>query len=82
MACGLPIVATQAGGVPEMIKHEQNGLLAPIFDDKLLSEYVLRLVEDPDFASKISQQAKIDVKKFSKAVTAKKTLEVYRSIES
>ena len=28
MACGLPVVVTLAGGVPELVRHEVNGLAA------------------------------------------------------
>lgn len=46
MACGVPTVASNAGGIPELIKHGQTGYLAPVGDIALMSEYVIRLLSD------------------------------------
>lgn len=47
MAAGLPVVATQVGGMPEVIEADQSGLLVPSGDDAALAEAVLRLADDP-----------------------------------
>lgn len=46
MAAGLPIVATNVGGVPEIVQHDLTGLLAPAADDASLAAAVLRLAAD------------------------------------
>jgi glycosyltransferase involved in cell wall biosynthesis len=46
MAAGLPVVSTNVGGVAEIIKEEQTGLLAAAGDDASLAEKVLRLAKD------------------------------------
>lgn len=79
-ACNVPVVATAAGGIPEIVKDNINGLLAPVKDADKLAENVLRLVEDKDLKLGLTMQAKEDVKKFSKENMAAKTLEVYKEI--
>ncbi len=46
-ANGLPVVAAAAGGVVEVIQHEENGLLVPFGDVDRLSNAVGRVVDDP-----------------------------------
>lgn len=46
MATGLPVVATATGGVPELIRHEKEGLLVPPKDPDALAAAIRRLVED------------------------------------
>lgn len=44
MACGLPVAATRAGGVPELVIHEQTGLLADCGDSEGLAGAMTRLL--------------------------------------
>jgi glycosyltransferase involved in cell wall biosynthesis len=46
LAFGLPCVATEAGGIPDVIEHEKNGLLVPPQNPEALAKGVQRLVED------------------------------------
>jgi Glycosyltransferase len=50
MASGLPAVAVISGGVPEMVAHEETGLLSEPGDSDALAENLLRLLRDPDLA--------------------------------
>jgi L-malate glycosyltransferase len=47
MAAGLPVVATQVGGIPEVVEDNKTGLLADSGDDTALAERILRLARDP-----------------------------------
>ena len=47
MAMARAIVATDAGGVPEIVLHDETGLLVPPAQPKALAEAVLALLEDP-----------------------------------
>lgn len=47
MALGTPIVASRAGGIPEMIDHETHGLLVPPGDVDALASAIGALVDDP-----------------------------------
>lgn len=46
MACGVPTVASNAGGIPELITHGRTGYLAPVGDTALMSEYAIKLLSD------------------------------------
>jgi colanic acid/amylovoran biosynthesis glycosyltransferase len=46
-ACGVPVVATDVGGLPYAVSHEKTGLLAPPGEDELLASLMQRLFTDP-----------------------------------
>ncbi len=47
MAAGLPVVATAVGGTPELIRHEENGLLVAARDYHALNQTLLRYLLSP-----------------------------------
>lgn len=50
LCCSRPVIAADAGGIPEIIQHEHSGLLVPPRDSKALSKAILRLLESPEEA--------------------------------
>lgn len=48
MATGLPIVATQVGGIPEVVEHDVNGLLVPPEDANALAQALLSYFRNPE----------------------------------
>ena len=58
MACGLPVVASDAPGIRDYIKHKQNGLLFPIEDHKVLAEHMLWLIKDKGMRVELSNEAR------------------------
>src|SRR5262249_26066489 len=48
MAAGIPVVATQVGGMAEVVEDGVTGLLAPSGDDPALAGQILRLAEQPE----------------------------------
>lgn len=57
MLCGVPVVATEAGGIPEIVKHEENGLLAPSGDATALAQAINRLLGDQGLRRKLADAA-------------------------
>ena len=53
MAMARAVVATDAGGVPEIVLHGETGLLVPPAQPKALAEAVLALLEDPGRAARL-----------------------------
>jgi glycosyltransferase involved in cell wall biosynthesis len=47
MAAGLPVVATEVGGIPECVVSGETGTLVPLADADALAEAILALVRDP-----------------------------------
>jgi len=54
MASGLPVFATEHGGIPEAIKHGVSGVLVPERDDEELAWALVNAVEDPAFLWRIA----------------------------
>jgi len=54
MARGVPVVATDTGGIPEVITHEVNGLLVSPENSIKMAEAVKRLIDNPLLAQEIS----------------------------
>jgi glycosyltransferase involved in cell wall biosynthesis len=52
MAAGLPVVGVSAGGVGEIVRHEETGLLAPPGDPDRIARYITRLVRDADLRNR------------------------------
>jgi glycosyltransferase involved in cell wall biosynthesis len=53
MACGRSVVGPRAGGVPEFVRHEENGLLYEMGDAEGLAEAVLTLLRKPEWREKL-----------------------------
>ena len=52
-ACGLPVVSTAVGGIPHMITHERDALLAPDNDAEGLALLLDRLMREPGLAARL-----------------------------
>src|SRR5262249_343746 len=50
MACELPVVTTAAGGIPELVENEKNGLVVAAENPVALAEAITRLLRDPTAA--------------------------------
>lgn len=80
MACKTPIVATAAGGIPELIQDGLTGLLAPVGNTKELAKQVRRVVTDHALAQEVVNNASRRVIDFSKERTATETMLVYLDV--
>lgn len=65
MAVGVPVVATNVGGNPEVIEEGRNGYLVPPGDTALLRERVAELLRDANLRAKTVAAAKRKVRQFS-----------------
>ncbi len=77
MACRMPIIASDVLGVNNMIKHDQNGLLVPAKNEEVLSNSVLKLINDRELSASLAANAyKFATENYSN----KKMLERYNQI--
>lgn len=76
-ASGVPVAATNVGGIPEVIESGKNGLLAPSGDSGKIAEHLNRLLTEPEFASSISQNAQ---ERFFREFTETKMVGEYEKI--
>jgi glycosyltransferase involved in cell wall biosynthesis len=56
-AAGLPVVSTDAGGIPWLVEPEVTGLLVPVGDHAALATAVMRLLERPGLAAQLGDAA-------------------------
>ena len=54
MATGLPVIGTDVGGIPELVRDGETGLLVPPGDPGALAAAVLRLLSDPALAGRLA----------------------------
>ena len=59
MACGLCIVSTNVGGLPFLLEHEVDALLVPKDDPEAMAAAIRRLLDDPQLAAALSENAYI-----------------------
>lgn len=64
MALGLPVVSTNVGGIPFLLKDTQNGLLCPPENIETFVEKLILLIDNTDIAREISLQARESVQNF------------------
>ena len=62
MACGIPVVSTDVGGVSELVSHGHNGLLCSAGDAAGLERAIAALVEDPDLRARLGTAARDTVR--------------------
>ncbi len=79
-AAGVPVVATRAGGIPEMVEDEVTGLLTQPGDADSLAKATLRLLQDPALSQQLALNASNRVKDFSFQETARRTLAIYQEV--
>ncbi len=81
MAAGVPVLAANVGGVPDLIQHELNGLLCDPAQPETFRAGVARLLEDRSLAVRLATAAKAQAReRFYPLVIANKHLEIYREI--
>lgn len=61
MAAGVPVVVSNVGGIPEVVRHGENGLLVPPDDHEALADAVLGLIDRPDHAAALGAAGRRDV---------------------
>ena len=80
-SAGVPIVASDAGGMPEAVRHGHNGLLVPPGNVAALRDAVARLLGETDLAKSMGRAGKELMRtEFSVDVMVEGNLAVYREL--
>lgn len=77
MAAGRPVVASNVGGLAEVVEHEVTGLLVPPRDAAALADAILRLAEDPALADHLGHHGKTSARRFARWPAIERVIEVY-----
>jgi glycosyltransferase involved in cell wall biosynthesis len=81
MACGIPVVATKSGGIPELIEDGRSGLLVDRDDSDALADAILRLLNDNNLRESIGKVGRERViEKFTWDRVANDLLKQYQRI--
>ena len=82
MASGVPVVSTDAGGVPYIVTHERSALLVPPGQPEAMAKALIRLLGDPALADRLRTHAMSDVQAYTWAAVGPQWAEVYaRAVE-
>jgi glycosyltransferase involved in cell wall biosynthesis len=82
MSAGVPVVASRVGGLPEVIRHGENGLLVENTAPEIAAA-IRQLLDHPDFARRIGAAARQTiVERFTVERMVQHTMEVYRQVLS
>jgi glycosyltransferase involved in cell wall biosynthesis len=79
MACGVPVVATRVGGIPEMVEDGRTGFLFDVGDVAGLTRHLQTLLEHPDLVRRMGEQGKaIACVRYAPECVGEATVGVYR----
>jgi len=59
LGCGLPVVSTSVSGIPEIIEHEQTGLLSPPNDPTALADQMQKLMRSEELRSRFATAGRL-----------------------
>jgi glycosyltransferase involved in cell wall biosynthesis len=79
-ASGMPVVSTEAGGIPAILLHGTHGLLAPVADHETLAAHALRLLDQPDYARGLARAAHSTCDARTWHAVREQWLSAYRSV--
>jgi L-malate glycosyltransferase len=79
-ACGLPIVTTGAGGIPDIVSNGKSGFVVPCGDFKGLASRAIELLRDPALARQIAESGHVECRKYSWPAVRDAWVEVYQEL--
>jgi len=81
LACALPVIASNVGGIPSIIKHNVSGLLVPPADSMALAGAIMRLMEDRSLVMRMGAKGRQEVEeRFNLKVMADNIEAVYKQV--
>ena len=81
MGIGMPCIASDVGGIVDLIENEENGIQVPPQNPEALTAALHRVLTEPDFASVLGKNARVTVqKKFDSETSIRKLDEIYQRL--
>jgi glycosyltransferase involved in cell wall biosynthesis len=80
-AARIPVIASNVGGVPDLVQDNRTGILTDPERPETMSKALARLLEDPNLAMRLADEGRSQAKaRFHPKVIAAKHLEIYREV--
>jgi glycosyltransferase involved in cell wall biosynthesis len=79
-AAGVPVVATPVGGIRETVVDGETGWLVPVDDAAALAERIAHVLDHPDEARRVADEARRRAQRFSEQAMVERTLALYEGI--
>ena len=81
LAYGKPVIASNVGGIPDIVKDEKTGLLVPEKDPDALADAIVRILTDKELYIKLARDGyDFALKNFSLSAVGKSVVEIYERI--
>jgi alpha-maltose-1-phosphate synthase len=82
MACGLPVVATRTGGIPELVDDGKTGFLVPFGSPEMISEKLISLLGDESLRASMGLRGRGRVEgEFTWHAVAERTRSAYNELQ-
>jgi len=81
MACGLCVVSTNVGGMPDLVRDGEEGLLVPPNDPEAMAAAVARLLHEPGLAGRLSARGRESAERMDWSIVLPKWEALFRSAD-
>ena len=82
LSCGLPVVTTDAGGIPYIVSNERTALVVTRGDHVAMAASAVRLLQDSELAVTIARRGRDSCQRFTWPEVRQRWLETYRGLMS
>ena len=82
LACGLPVIASAAGGLPTIVRDGENGLLAPWRYAEAFAERIDTLLGDPTLMARLRSTARLSVERFDWRRIGDRMRDLYQTLSA
>ena len=76
-SCGVPVITTDAGGIPDMVTDGVTGLIVPMDDHEALAKAAIHLLDHPEVAKRIISEARKECERYRWDVVRTQWLDAY-----
>lgn len=80
LASGVPVIASRSGGIVDLIRNEENGLLVPEKDSQAIGECINRVLADKELAGRLTKNGMDTAAGYDYRVVAKNYYEMYKKV--
>jgi glycosyltransferase involved in cell wall biosynthesis len=80
LACGVPVVSFNTGGIPEMVDHKENGYLATLKDSGDLASGIEWVLENNEYSGLANAAREKVLKEYSEEIISKRYMDLYNHL--